>query len=129
MTPPRRALGPGPAPAVVREADARGIVLAAPLPYASLLGAVQCLALARDTRGEAETLRAKLWPHMEAAGFATPQEARVPCDVLRAATHCLRKWRADTGTTMWDDADDAELSAAWRDGLNAPSTSEAAPTD
>ncbi|WP_371749333.1 hypothetical protein, partial [Streptomyces sp. NBC_00280] len=120
MTDTRRPLGPGPAPALSREADARGIILAAPLPYAAILGTVQCLALARDTRGEAETLRAKLWPHMDAAGVATPQEARVPCDVLRAATLCLRRWRADTGTTLWGDADDVELTAAWRDGLNAP---------
>lgn len=71
-------------------------------------------------QGEAETLRAKLWPYMQAAGVADPQQARVPCDVLRAATHCLRKWRAATATTLWDDRDDAELTAAWRDGLNAP---------
>lgn len=128
----RRPLAPGPAPALSREADARGIILAAPLPYAAILGTVQCLALARDHQGHgkpyphpehrstAETLRGKLWPHMEAAGFATPQEARVPCDVLRAATLCLRRWRADTGTTLWGDTDDAELTAAWRDGLNAP---------
>ncbi|WP_331720071.1 hypothetical protein OG762_51480 (plasmid) [Streptomyces sp. NBC_01136] len=103
-----------------RAADERGIILSAPLPYAALLGAVQCLSLARDTRGEAETLRAKLWPYMQAAGVADPQQARVPCDVLRAATHCLRKWRAATATTLWDDRDDAELTAAWRDGLNAP---------
>ncbi|MGN9821878.1 hypothetical protein ACTMUQ_42200 [Streptomyces sp. SD11] len=103
-----------------RAADDRGIILAAPLSYAALVGVVQCLSLARDVRGEAETLRGKVWPYMDAAGFADPQQARVPCDALRAATHCLRAWRAATDTTLWDDSDDAELTAAWRDGLNAP---------
>lgn len=106
-------------PACPRVADERRILLAAPLPYAVLLGTVQCLSLAGDTRGEAATLRARLWPYMQAAGVAEPQEARVPCDVLRAATHCLRKWRATTGTALWDDTDDAELTTAWREGLNA----------
>jgi hypothetical protein len=104
---------------VARATDERGIVLAAPLPYAALLGAVQCLSLAQDVRGEAGPLRTRLWPYMDAAGVANPQEARVPCDVLRASTHCLRKWRANTGTALWGDGDDAELTAAWRDGLNA----------
>ncbi|MEU4932079.1 hypothetical protein AB0G54_37190 [Streptomyces yokosukanensis] len=106
---------------ITRAADDRGIILAAPLSYNALVGVVQCLSLARSTRGEAETLRAKLWPYMQAAGDADPQQARVPCDALRAATHCLRKWRTATATTLWDDRDDAELSDAWRDGLNAPS--------
>ncbi|MFI1331009.1 hypothetical protein ACH4U7_12890 [Streptomyces sp. NPDC020845] len=93
------------------------VLLAAPLPYVTLQGVVQCLALAK-----AETLHEKMRPYMDEAGFADPQEARVPCDVLRAATHRLRKWRAadpETVTRLWDDSDDAELTAAWRDGLNA----------
>ncbi|WP_371634489.1 hypothetical protein OG693_39825 [Streptomyces sp. NBC_01259] len=105
-----------------RAADSRGILLSAPLPYAALLAAVQCLALARDTRSEAEPLRADLWPFMESAGHADPQQARVPCDVLRAATHCLRAWRAAAPaprSPLWSDADDAALTAAWRDGLTA----------
>ncbi|AWW43010.1 hypothetical protein [Streptomyces cadmiisoli] len=104
----------------VRAVDERGIVLAAPLSYEALLGAVQCLSLARTVRGEAERLRARMWPYMQQAQVADPQAARVPCDLLRATTHCLRKWRAATGTTLWDDADDAELTTAWRNGLNAP---------
>jgi hypothetical protein len=108
-----------PTPAVWATDD-RGIILAAPLPYAALVGAVQCLSLAQDTRGEAEALRAKLWPYMQASGVADLQEARVPCDVVRAVTHCLRKWRAATGTTCWGDTDDAELTTAWKDGVNAP---------
>lgn len=104
---------------VVRATDERGIVLSAPLSYAALLGTMQCLNLARDVRGEAVPLRARLWPYMDEAGFATPQEARVPCDVLRAVTQCLRKWCTATGTTLWGDADDAELVAAWRNGMHS----------
>ena len=107
------------APTLVRAADERGIVLSAPLSYAALLGAVQCLHIAQDTRGEAAVLKSLLGPYVDAAGLADPQEARVPCDRLRAATHCLRRWRATTGTTLWDDMDDEELTAAWRDGLQA----------
>lgn len=105
---------------VARATDERGILLAAPLPYTALLGAVQCLSLARDTRGEAETLRGRLWPYMDAAGVNDPQETRVPCDVLRAVTHCLRRWQAATGTSLWGATDEAELTAAWREGLHAP---------
>ncbi|MFD5569441.1 hypothetical protein [Streptomyces cadmiisoli] len=104
----------------VRAVDERGIALAAPLSYTALLGAVQCLSLARTVRGEAERLRARMWPYMQQAQVADPQTARVPSDLLRATTHCLCKWRAATGTTLWDDADDAELTTAWRNGLNAP---------
>lgn len=111
---------------LVKDTDERGIVLAAPLPYAALLGVVQCLYLARDVRGEATELRRRMWPHMQAAGVSDPQEARVPCDLLRAATHCLRKWRAATGTTLWGDRDDAELTAAWRDSLHAASVTPSA---
>ncbi|MGW6056067.1 hypothetical protein [Streptomyces sp. NPDC055189] len=100
-------------------ADERGIALAAPLPHAALFAAVRCLGLAQGTRGEAEALQGTLWHYMRAAEISNSPEARVPCDVLRAATLCLRKWRAVTGSTLWRDTDDAELTIAWREGLNA----------
>jgi hypothetical protein len=102
---------------IVRAVDERGIILSAPLQYATLEAVVQCLSIAN-----AETLREKMWPFMDAAGLSMPQESRVPCDLLRAATLRLRKWRETDPqrvARMWDDGDDATLSAAWRDGLNA----------
>ncbi|MFH8492102.1 hypothetical protein [Streptomyces longisporoflavus] len=100
-------------------ADEPGIVPTARLPYAALFGAVRCLGLAQGTRGEAEELQGALWHYMQAAEASASGEAIVPCDVLRAATLCLRKWRAVTDTTLWGDRDDAELTIAWREGLKA----------
>ncbi|GAA2694279.1 hypothetical protein GCM10009864_81340 [Streptomyces lunalinharesii] len=90
------------------------------LPYAAPVGVVQCLSPARNARREAASLPVKMWPQVQATGDADPDEARVPCALLRAVTHCLRRWRTATGTTLWNNGDDAELTSAWRDGLNAP---------
>jgi hypothetical protein len=99
--------------AISHEIDDRGVALAAPLRYGILLGAVQCLRIAQETRPEAAALSNRLLPYADAAGLADPQEARVPCDVLRAATLSLREWRTATSTPLWDDMDDRELTTAW----------------